>query len=214
MEALVDNDIVMKGACYDLLDEMLSQIVSSTDLLGILGAARFVVAKKIRKSALKRDKEDAIGSLEAFIQRVTVVEPTTDEQLLAADFELAAQRAGVALDIGESQLCAVLLARAVPQLYTGDKRAIHAMQELLEVDTRLRPLCGKVRCLEQLVLQSITEGNCSRLRAAVCAEPKVDLALTICFSCSSSDVSLEDISYALNSYINDLRRGAQQILAN
>jgi hypothetical protein len=214
MEALVDNDILLKGVCYGLLDDLFSLNVTSIGMLGILGAARFVVTKKIRRRALTHDEESAIKSLEDFIQRVTVVEPTSDEQCLAAEFELAAQRAGVALDIGESQLCAVLIVRAVRQLYTGDKRAIHAMQELLEVDTRLRPLCGKVNCLEQLVLQSITEGNVARFRASVCAEPKIDLALTICFSCSSRDVPLEDICYALNSYINDLRKDARQILAS
>jgi hypothetical protein len=214
MEALVDNNILMKGACYGLLDELLSQTVSSTDLLGILGATRFVVAKKIRKRVIRRDKEAAIRSLDAFIQRVTIVEPTTDEQLMAADFEVAAQRAGVALDTGESQLCAVLVVRVVRQLYTGDKRAIQAMQELLETDVRLRSLCGKVKCLEQLVLQSITGNNVSLFRAAVCSEPETDVALTVCFSCASAEASLEGIRYALSSYINDLRKRAQQILTS
>jgi hypothetical protein len=214
MEALVDNDILMKGACYGLLHELLTQTVSSTDLLGILGATRFVVAKKIRKRGLRRDKETAVKCLEAFIQSITAVEPTTDEQRMAADFELAAQRAGVALDTGESQLCAVLIFRAVRQLYTGDKRAIQAMQELLEVDTRLLAICNRVKCLEQLVLQSITEANVSLLRAAICSEPETDVALTICFSCTSKGTSLEEISHALNSYINDLRKSSPQILAS
>lgn len=214
MEALVDNDILMKVACYGLLDELLSQTVSSTDLLGILGATRFVVAKKIRKRVLRRDKEATVRALEAFIQRITTVEPTIDEQRMAADFELAAQRAGVALDTGESQLCAVLIFRAVRQLYTGDKRAIQAMQDLLEADTRLISLCNKVKCLEQLVLQSITEGNVSLFRAAICSEPETDAALTICFSCTSKGISLEEISHALNSYINDLRKSSRQILAS
>jgi hypothetical protein len=213
MEALVDNDILMKGACYDLLDELLSQTASSTNLLGILGATRFVVAKKIRKRVLRGDKEAAVTSLEAFIQRVTIVEPTSEEQRMAADFELAAQRAGVALDTGESQLCAVLIIRAVRQLYTGDKRAIQAMQDLLEADTRLISLGNKVKCLEQLVLQSITEGNVSLFRATICSEPETDMALTICFSCTSKSVSLEEISHALNSYIDDLRKSSPQILA-
>jgi hypothetical protein len=214
VEALVDNDILMKGACYGLLDELLSQTVSSTDLLGILGATRFVVAKKIRKRVLRQDKEAIVKHLEAFIRRITIVEPTTDEQRMAADFELAAQRAGVALDTGESQLCAVLVVRAVRQLYTGDKRAIQAMQVLLQADKRLLSLCNRVKCLEQLVLQSITEDNVSLFRASICSEPEIDVALTICFSCTSKGISLEEISHALNSYINDLRRSSRQILAS
>lgn len=214
MEALVDNDILMKGSCYDLLDELLSQTVSSTDLLGILGATRFVVAKKIRKRVLRRDKEAVFKRLEAFIQRITIVEPTTDEQRMAADFELAAQQASVALDTGESQLCAVLVVRAVRQLYTGDKRAIHAMQVLLEADKRLLSLCNRVKCFEQLVLQSITEDNVSLFRAAICSEPETDVALTICFGCTSKGTSLEEISHALNSYINNLRKSSRRILAS
>jgi hypothetical protein len=214
VEALVDNDILMKGACYGLLNELFSQTVSSTDLLGILGAARFVVAKKIRKRVQRKDNEAAVKSLEAFIQHITVVEPTADEQRMAADFELVAQRVGVALDAGESQLCAVLIFRAAHQLYTGDKRAIQAIQELLTVDTRLLALCNRVKCLEQLVLQAITEDNVSQFRAAICSEPETDIALTICFSCTSKGISLEGINHALNSYINDLRKSSRQILAS
>ena len=100
------------------------------------------------------------------------------------------------------------------QLYTGDKRAIQAMQQLLEADSRLLSLSNRVKCLEQLVLQSITEDNVSLFRAAICSEPETDVALTICFSCTSKAMSLEEISHALNSYINDLRKSSQQILAN
>ncbi|HEX8459211.1 MAG TPA: hypothetical protein VF656_18100 [Pyrinomonadaceae bacterium] len=214
MEALVDNDILIKGACYSLLDELLSQTVSSANLLGILGASRFVVVKKIRKRVLRRDKEAVIKSLDAFIQHITIVEPTPDEQRMAADFELAAQRTGVALDIGESQLCAVLICRAVRQLYTGDKRAIESLQKLLEVNTRLLSLSNRVKCLEQLVLQSITEDSVSLFQAAICSEPETDRALTVCFSCTSKNISLEEINYALNSYISDLRKSSPQILAN
>jgi hypothetical protein len=214
MEALLDNDILLKTACYGLLNELLFQDSSPAELLGVLGAARFVVTKKIRKRTLRKDKEAVIKTLETFLVRVSTVEPTADEQIMAADFELAAQRLGVALDAGESQLCAVFVARALHDFYTGDKRAIHAMEVLLEADLRLRSLIGKVRCLEQLVRRSVSKDNVSSFRAAVCSEPEIDTALTICFSCACANATLEGVIYGLDSYINDLRRHAQQVLAS
>ncbi|HYJ87581.1 MAG TPA: hypothetical protein VEW46_16080 [Pyrinomonadaceae bacterium] len=213
MEAVIDNDILFKGACYGLLEELLPADGSITGPLGILGAARYVVAKKIQKSALRTNATTAIKELEAFLERAETVEPTENEQLMAADFELAAQRTAVALDSGESQLCAVVIARALPLLLTGDKRAIKAIERLLDVDPRLQFLCGKIKCLEQLVLRSLSEENHSRLRAAVCGEPDVDKALAICFSCKNEAATLEGISEGLRSYINDLRSGAPQVLA-
>lgn len=213
MEALVDNDILFKAVCYDLLDELLSQNFSSTNLLGILGAARFVVSKNILKRLPEADSETAVDKLFTFIENVAIVEPTADEQTMAADFELAAQQTGVALDAGESQLCAIIISRAVPQLLTGDKRAIHAIEKLLDVDTRLRSLCSRVKCLEQLVLQSISENNASQFRISICSVPDADKTLSICFSCRSQNTTLEEVTNGLNSYIEDIRRRAPQILA-
>jgi hypothetical protein len=214
MEALVDNDILLKTACYGLFDELLSKNFSSADQIGILGAARFVVTKLLRKRALRGDREEAVKRLNEFIECIVIVEPTTEEQIMAADFELAAQRAGVALDTGESQLCAILITRALQQLFTGDKRAIQAIKELLDSDTRLHFLCGKVQCLEQMILRAVSENNVQLFRAAVCAEPEVDKTLAICFSCNRADASLETIREGLNSYINDLRTRAPEILAS
>lgn len=209
MNVLVDNDILLKAACYGLFDELFSK---NGKLFGILGAARYVVAKKIVKHPLKGDSELAVGRLDAFVDHSAVVEPTADEQILAADFELAAQLNGVALDAGESQLCAVLITRSLEQLWTGDKRAIQALEDLLQSDERLSFLCGKVQCLEQLVLASLTEKNFTSIRVAICGEPKVDKTLSICFSCRSESASLEVIKECLDSYINDLRSHAPEIL--
>jgi hypothetical protein len=214
MEALVDNDILFKALMYGLLHELLGPYNTSTDALGVLGAAQFVIAKKIRKQSpgttVTAEKLDQFFN---FMKGCYVLEPTDEEQAMAADFEFAAQRAAVALDSGESQLCAVLVQRAVPVLLTGDKRAIHAIQALLRTDTRLLTLYGKVVCLEQLFLRSITEASKSPLRAAVCREPDLDKAITICFSCKGRDPQLSNIIAGLQSYINDLRTKASLVLA-
>jgi hypothetical protein len=132
---------------------------------------------------------------------------------MAADFELAAQRAAVALDSGESQLCAVLITRALPLLFTGDKRAICALEHLFDRDARLNALAGKVKCLEQLVLQPMSADNYCQFRIAICGHPGTDKTMSICFSCRVEEATLEGTTAGLKSYINDLRSQANRILA-
>lgn len=137
MKALVDNDILFKGACYGLLDAFLAPVSVAGDSFGILGAARFVVSKKIIKKAPHKGIAAAHEHLATFLGRAAVVEPTEDEQRMAAEFELAAQRAGLGFDAGESQLCSILICRSTPLLLTGDKRAIQAIEQLLDSESRL-----------------------------------------------------------------------------
>jgi hypothetical protein len=216
MKAMVDNDIVFKGACYGLLDEFLSPVCTVGDPFGVLGSARFVVSKKISKANPKKGITVALRHLGDFLQRATVVEPTEDEQIMAAEFELAAQRAGLGFDVGESQLCAILIQRLTPLLLTGDKRAIHAIEELLDSEGRLTSLCGKIRCLEQLVLDVLTTAgtNPDTLRGMICAEIEIDKTLTICFSCHRQDWPGQDYTEGLQSYIADLRQRAMRVLSN
>jgi len=213
MDALVDNDILFKVACFGLFDELILTNCQPEGSVGILGAARYVVPKRIQKTVAATIAATAQASFQTLLDVAEIIEPTDEEQLMAADFELAAQRAGVALDSGESQLCAVLIVRVLPLLLTGDKRAICALEHLLDTDARLNALAGKVRCLEQLVLQSLSADNYSQFRIAVCQEPGVDKTMAICFSCRSEEATLDGITAGLKSYVNDLRSQANRILA-
>jgi hypothetical protein len=213
MKAAIDNDILFKGACYGLLSELIATACSGTEEAGTLGSAKFVVAKKIEKNKLLRNRAVARAVLFEFLNRSETLEPTENEQNMAADLELAAQRLGINLDSGESQLCALLVFRALPLLMTGDKRAIATMEKLIDADSRLIALCGKVRCLEQLVYDALMRGNHVAFRTAVCAEPQVDKAMAICFSCTSHSVVLASIVEGLQSYVKALRMAATRVLS-
>src|SRR5438105_3609188 len=116
MNAVVDNDILFKGVCYGLLQELISSGCAG-GAPGVLGAARFVVAKKIEKRrGIRGNVADAVGRLQAFLSQAKVLEPTDAELEMAADFELAAQRLGSSFDTGESVLSAVTIIRLVPLL--------------------------------------------------------------------------------------------------
>lgn len=213
MDALVDNDILFKVACFGLFDELILPNCQPEGSLGILGAARYVVPKKIQKNVEATIAIAAKAAFQTFLDFAEIIEPTEYEQVMAADFELAAQRAAVALDSGESQLCAVLVTRALPLLFTGDKRAICALEHLFDRDARLNALAGKVKCLEQLVLQPMSADNYCQFRIAICRHPGTDKTMSICFSCRVEEATLEGTTAGLKSYINDLRSQANRILA-
>lgn len=209
MRAVVDNDIILKTVCYDA-GELLREFTAETRV-GVLGAAQYVVATRMRRANLRCGASLALLRLETFIQTAETIEPSSAESYLAAELEVLAQQQGIPLDSGESQLCAVVISRAVPWLLTGDKRAIRALERLLPLDSRIACLSKKVVCLEQLVLRIEIKAR-GQLRLKICAEPKVDTALSICFGCSGSNSV--DGAIGLESYIAALRAEAQNILSD
>lgn len=212
MRAVADNDILLKGSCYGLLPVLLA-CVPGNGAVGILGASRFVVPKMIVRNQLQGNPATARARFAAFVTTNEIVEPSTDEQQMAALLEATAQQMALNLDAGESQLVAILVSRALPCMLTGDKRAIASLEILLDSDARLRVISGKIRCLEQLVVDALVTGNGDQIRRAICGEPAVDRTLSICFSCSSPELDSANALEGLASYITDLRARAVRVLS-
>jgi hypothetical protein len=214
MKAAIDNDVLLKCACYDLLSEMCEAIPSGPEGVGALGAARFVIRDAIRKVGIRIGATEVVERLGSFLSSVEVIEPSSDEVRLAAELEYLAQRELLPLDPGESQLCAVVVTRFVPVMITGDKRAIKSLEVLLEKNTRLRSLARKVLCMEQLVARMVRAGGEGCIRKKICAEPVVDKALSLSFSCSSLTIAAGSCAEGLISYVRNLRGDAGNVLAD
>lgn len=212
MMALVDNDVLLKGACYRLLNHPITADCGVNGI-GYLAAARFVLSKRINRARLRGNAAEAEAELMSFLAEHVPIETTAEEQTLAATLEAMAQEIPVNLDSGESQLLAVLAVRMLPALITGDKRAIIAIERLRDATTALAQVSGKVSCLEQLVRRAVMKNDPAAIQEAICKEPDVDRALTICFSCLSSERSVEFVVQALDSYISDLRQKAPRTLS-
>jgi hypothetical protein len=212
MKALVDNDICLKGLSYGLLDHFLATVPEIHDRVGVLGVARFVLTNRLQRQGAPDMRADLIHALYVFLGSAELVEPTEEEESLAAEFESLAQISGLSLDVGESQLCAVLLLRGLPLLLTGDKRAITALEGLLNSHPLLGGIGGKVKCLEQLVLDAIAVYGSDLIGQHICANSTIDRTLSICFGCASGSAVEENILEGLNSYIRDLRSQALRVL--
>jgi hypothetical protein len=209
----LDNDVMLKAACYGLAEHLWPE--DGETGLAVLGTARFVVPVYIERAKLAQGPKQALADVEALLDRALRLEPNDQEVALAVEFEEAASLAGLALDGGESMLCAIALLRGPAFLHTGDKRAIKALEALLDSLATLAGLAGAVRCLEQLVLGAVAAAECfEEVAGAICAEPSVDKTLSICFSCfSESHAGHEAARSALENYIAELRANAPRMLA-
>jgi hypothetical protein len=212
--AVVDNDVVYKCACYQLLLDVVESVNADPAFLGVLGTARFVASRRLKRPGIVKDSASSLKQLAEFFERVSILEPSDAEVDLAAELEIAAQLDGLALDAGESQLCAIAIERRIPLLLTGDKRAIEALERLILSEPRLEQVCGKVMCLEQILLQTLRLKEPKAIWSAVCNEQEIDKALTVAFGCSRPELSLEAVLEGLASYINAVRQLAPRILAS
>jgi hypothetical protein len=211
-KALVDNDILIKCACYSLLEDLWSD-GSSVDDIGILGAARYVVVNHLMERGKIIDRSSAAASFERFLESVSELEPTEIELALASSIEEEAILADVDLDGGESQLCAVAIIRGDFLVVTGDKRAIRAAERLLDDVQDLAALSAKVVCFEQLIAGIVKRRGSTAARAKICAEPDADKTLAICFGCGHSrSTDSQSVSEGLVSYVHSLRAEAPTLL--
>jgi hypothetical protein len=210
-----DNDVVLKATCYRLLSRFWPASSESTSV-GVLGSARFVLGHIVEHGSRVRDKEAARVALREFFTRAAVLEPTPQELTAAAELEELAQRVGLDLDVGESLLAAIVAAREIPLLDTGDKRAVCGLDALIERSETCAALLARVRCLEQLLLLTLNEAahELDAIVAGICAEPDVDKTASICFGCySDAATGYAEVQTGLESYLGSLRSRAPRILA-
>lgn len=204
-----DNDILIKCACYDLLNDLRT---CASDKAVVLGLARYVVTDQLSRRGEIRNREVALARFDGFLSAAIELEPTPEETALATTLEETATSRQLALDTGESLLCAIVILRSIPLLITGDKRAIEALELLLPVMTQLVGLIERVACLEQYVLGVVRRTDEDATRVQVCAEPDVDKVMAICFECSNRHGRASSIQDCLTSYIYDLRGRARRLL--
>jgi hypothetical protein len=209
----MDNDVLHKTTAYGLFDHIFKTPPMRHEVYGVLGTAKYVVGKKLKKRPPSRGLEAVLVDFNAALQNLRELEPTPEEVETAAYLEYQAQCLNLELDTGESILCAILLARQLNHILTGDKRAIGAVETLTNAQHISINIAAKLICLEQLFFWLVNKHHVHDIRATVCSERDVDRVLTSCFSCYSPEVPDESCVEGLNSYILDLRQAAPTVLA-
>jgi hypothetical protein len=203
LNALVDNDILFKTTSYNLTTDLLDSHPYGADNFHILAAAKFMLRKRLEKRSPSRGKDVVLAEFESIFTRINLLEPTEDEIKLAAEFEFIATKSGRELDNGESQLCAILILRKWDFIFTGDKRAIHAVESLIE--EKCPEIQGKITCLEQLILHLLGCTSFEEVRQKICTESGTDTSLDNCFACRSEQTTIDNCLEGLNSHIRAIK---------
>ena len=210
-ELLIDNDVLIKCACYSILDQIRGPS-GQWQNVAVLGAARFVVGKYLERRGTIQDRTAAKRRFQDYLSTVVVLEPTIDEVNLASAIEEAAMLQGLDLDSGESQLCAIAIFRNSSLLLTGDKRAIASAERLKDSVDQLTSLAGRLVCLEQAIMGVVERIGIDTIRIRICAEAAVDKGLSICFECHALAEGRPLELTGLLSYIRDARSKAPMLL--
>jgi len=211
-DVALDADVLVKCSAYGLLQQATACLICGDGNAALLGSTKYTVLARLKRATLEQSPIVAESRFLAFLQSASLLEPTSEEGELAADLEFEAQKMALALDAGESQLAAIVIVRAIPLLVTGDKRAIRALEALVEIVPAPSALISKIACLEQLFITLLGTGDTTAIRDAVCSERHVDKSASICFACHSSQANVGDWLDALNSYVAALRADAPKVL--
>lgn len=211
-ESLLDVDVVIKLAAYDLLGATAHPGCEDhcSGQRGVTATTRFVAASRLSRKA--NDPLSATNRLESFLTSSVEIEPSDDELALAAAIEAQAARSGLELDSGESQLCAIAIHRGIALLLTGDKRAIAAAEALIKVIAALSALGGRVACLEQAMVLAVERLGPLKVRDLVLAELGMDVAINICFQFTNPAIDSTFEPAGLSSYIDSVRASAPTLL--
>lgn len=208
----VDNDVILKTCCYDAVEELVACVSGASRTVNCLGVTKFVLASVIRRKTSIVDKDRAADRLSRFLTIVGQAEPTSEELELAAQFEGAAQSVELELDVGESQLLAMLIRRSGQLLLTGDKRAIRAIEHVVRALSYSDKVARRVACLEQIVMSLVARHGAETFHVRICREANIDAAMAICFSCTSGGYDRDSVTQGLGSYIKHLRETAPSVL--
>jgi hypothetical protein len=212
-ESLADADVLIKGACYDVLRKIADHLALESSIT-ILGASRYTVPHHLERDSRISNHAAAIARWEDFLRSAREIEPTSEELALATEIEEAAAAGHLSVDVGESQLAAIAILRgSADLLLTGDKRAIRSLERLLEAISGLSRLAHRVGCLEQIIASLLNTTGVEEMAEGICSEAEVDVALATCFSChSGAPCTLDSALEGLTSYIENLRADAPGIL--
>lgn len=198
---LLDNDVVLKFAQYDLFGEL-------QELCGGLGHIYILPTLRFRfhlnddgKGLLLLKSTDALERVRSFSSSVNQIE-NTDKALIEA-LQNVPQ-----VDAGEAVLFAAALQDDASLTFTGDKRAIESLFQSLEAQDIVPPLIGRVKCIEQIVAEMLIRFDSTGLIERIQGKTW-DSGLRACFSSGIA----QDIMEGLRSYYNDLNSRCGNVLA-
>ncbi len=201
LTCFLDNDIVIKLSAFDLFDEAIAVLNLDWQQLQVVNTAQYTF----------RGKSYIAQYSEPVCQKAIAITQKCQKVMVENSLEAELLNGFAGIDIGEAALIVATRSQTDFLLLSGDKNCITQLAAIPE--QIYKRLCGRVICLEQLILKLIEVKGFVFVRDRVLPMVSCDKSLQICFGYSSS-ASEENVIVGLNSYINDIRQQAPNLLAN
>ncbi|NUN65593.1 hypothetical protein HCU40_12730 [Pseudanabaena biceps] len=204
----LDNDITYKLVAFQLFDEAIaiSDLQIDKTNLRVLPTAKRVFQGKQKKSGTSPDPV-----LAEVIELVSSCAYAISDLDDAVTEELTQLKQFQDIHVGEAALIVATRSQTDFLLLSGDK---NCMTQLAAIPEQIyKRLCGRVICLEQIILKLIVVKGFVFVRDRVLPMVSCDKSIQICFGFSSS-VREENVIAGLNSYINEIRQQAPNLLAD
>lgn len=196
---LVDNDVLIKLAHWGLLERLAPSLGAEASQVAALESLQFRARRADKKLF---SSTEVARSLADFLGHTS--------SLPVADLAEIAQLQGiVGLDAGEVALVAACLSDSEALLITGDKRAIGALFTSCPPEITER-LCGRVICLEQLMVLMADQGPSSAVIEGIMRCREIDTAVRAVVGPSGCHES--SFREGMGAYICDLRRSTGPLL--
>jgi hypothetical protein len=204
----LDNDIIHKLVAFQLFDEAIaiSELQIDKANLRVLPTAKHFFRGKQKKKGASPDPvlTEVIGLVSSFASAISDLDDAVIEELMQLQ-----KVAGI--HEGERALIVATRSQTDFLLLSGDKNCMRSIAKIPE--QIYRRLCGRVICLEQIILKLIEVKGFVFVRDRVLPMVSCDKSLQICFG-YSTPASEENVIAGLNSYINEVRQQAPDLLAD
>lgn len=205
---LLDNDIIHKLIALQLFDEAISVLQLATTDLRVLPTAKFVFQRK-RKQNIQYPDEIWAKVIHLVEACSTLSDPSPEQAEASAIETKQLERFRNEIQVGEAAL--IVATRLEPNflLVSGDKRCMKGLAAIPQ--PIYQRLCGRMICLEQIILKLISELGFEAVRDRVLPMVDCDKTLKICFGYSMPAIE-ESVISGLTSYINEIHKYAPALL--
>ncbi len=203
----VDNDVISKLASCDLVDDALISLNSNRHSVRILSTFkhRFGLTNQTRRSRI--EQEIGLATYERILNfQISVGEiPEAPDHLLSPFEDLTE------IDVGESQMFASASVSEDVIVVTGDKRSIRCLASSRACEKITMALKHRILCFEQVVKAIITHKGFDYTKHKIVPAVHCDTVLRVIFG-TGIDADETNVTFALDGYINELRRSSGDLL--
>lgn len=200
MIVLSDNDVILKLAVCDCLDDAVAALGCSIGDVFVLPTARPVLAPLAESYG-----EVVVSRLNEFLVRVR----TVDWELPIDELQVFEDTFGI--DPGEAVLFSASATLSDFLVVTGDKASLTALAAAAGCEAVVRRLTHRVLCFEQVISRCIKHFGFDHVKQKFARGRHCDMVLRAVFG-SGLAATEESVADGLDSYIRDLRSRSGDLL--